>query len=126
MITVFWLTQDLTLQPDIVQACAFAQADLRIGTNLHELPTQPVDVILWSPAMYDETTYLALTKHCYQVLQLIERERHHNRLCPIKSKGAPRYYIVIPFDPEEVGTIIRGFAERARKAGTLRNVPQQP
>jgi hypothetical protein len=64
MSTVFWLTPELTLQPDIAQACAFAQASLQIGTNLHELPTQPVDVILWSPAIYDEATYLALTKHC--------------------------------------------------------------
>jgi hypothetical protein len=114
MTSVLWLTDDLALQSDIERATSFANAELRICTRLQDLPPTPVDVILWSPTAYNETIYLALTEHCYQVLQLIEREHHQYRLCPIKSKGAPRYYIVIPFDPEEAGTIIHNVAERAK------------
>ena len=88
-----------------------------IVNQLQDLPLSPVDIILWSPTTYDESIYLTLTRHCHQVLQLIERDQHHKRLCPIKSKGAPRYYIVCLFDPEEAGLIIRGFAERAKKRG---------
>jgi hypothetical protein len=114
MTSVLWLTDDLALQSDIECAVSFAHAELRICTRLQDLPRTPVDVILWLPTAYDESTYLALTEHCHQVLQLIERGHHQHRLCPIKSKGAPRYYIVTPFDPEEAGTIIRGVAERAK------------
>jgi hypothetical protein len=114
MTTVLWLTDDLALQSDVERATSFANAELHICTTLEKLPRSPVDIILWSPDAYDEATYLALTEHCDQVLELIERGRHQLRLCPIKSKGAPRYYIVVPFDPEEAGTIIRGVVERAK------------
>jgi hypothetical protein len=116
MTTVLWLTDDLALQPDIERAASFANAKLHICTHMQELPPTPVDIILWSPAAYDETAYLALTERCHQVLQLLERGAHQDRLCPIRSKGAPRYYIVTPFDPEEAGTMIRSIVERAMRA----------
>jgi hypothetical protein len=116
MTTVLWLTHDLALQPDIERAASFANAKLHIATHVQDLPPAPVDVILWSPAAYDEAAYLALTERCRQVLQLVERGGHQDRLCPIRSKGAPRYYIVTPFDPEEAGAIIRGVVERAMRA----------
>jgi hypothetical protein len=116
MTTVVWLTDDLGLLPGIEAATSFANATLQVCTQIQELPQTHIPIILWSPASYDEATYLQLTEHCDQVIQLIVRDNHHQRLCPIKSKGAPRYYIVVPFDPEEAGIIIQGVAERAAKA----------
>ena len=105
MTTVVWFTDDLTLSPAIESATSFANARLQICTQMQDLPQTPVTIILWSPTSYDEAIYLQVTERCKQVVQLIKRDHHHQRLCPIRSKGAPRYYIVVPFDPEEAGIL---------------------
>ena len=114
MTTVLWLTDDLALEAEVEHAAAFAEAELHIATSAEYLPRTPVDVILWWPTTNDEETYLNLTEHCHQVIQMVKRGRHQDRLCPIKSEGAPRYYVVVPFDPEELGTIILHVVRRAR------------
>lgn len=114
MTTVLWLTDDLALEAEIEQAVAFAKAELHIATSAEYLPRTPVDVILWWPTTNDEETYLTLTEHCHQVIQMVKRGQHQDRLCPIRSAGAPRYYVIVPFDPEELGTIIRHVMRCAR------------
>ncbi|NOK63800.1 MAG: hypothetical protein GFH27_549283n32 [Chloroflexi bacterium AL-W] len=115
MATVLWLTDDLALEAEVEQAAAFAEAELHIATSVEYLPRTPVDVILWWPTTNDKETYLALTKHCHQVIQMVKRGWHQDRLCPFRSEGAPRYYVVVPFNPEELGTIICHIVRRARK-----------
>ena len=115
MTTVVWFTDDLALLPAIESATSFANATLHVCIQMQDLPQTPVSIILWSPTSYNEAIDLQLTQRCNQVIQLIERDHHDLRLGPIKLKRAPRYYIVVPFEPEEAGMIIRGVAERAAK-----------
>lgn len=106
MYTIAWLTPDMTLLPEVEQALTFVPARLVIISDLSALPSLPVDLILWQDTMFDEEAYLMLKHQCPHVIHLVEHRQRQDRLCPITSAGAPRWYIVIPFDPEELGFII--------------------
>ena len=115
MTTVVWLTDDRAIQPAIEAAVALIPGSLIIIDQPSALPAPRVDVILWKDEHLAEATYQALLLRCMQLITLVARGQRQDRLGPLRSEGAPRYYVVVPFDPEELAAIVQCSLQQAAR-----------
>jgi hypothetical protein len=109
-----WVTEDLSYAHDMDLAATHAVVRLVTVASIEAIPDETV-LVVWSPNQYDEDDFLAIEKRCKRIITLVPRSKHHTRLCPIRGHVSPRWYIVLPFDPEEAGVIIRGAINRSKQ-----------
>lgn len=100
-ITVAWVTDTGTLQPAIEQAAGHLNAHLVIVSELGAMPTDAVDLLIWTPLRLDRPRYEQLRQTCSYMVICIPKGMVIPRWYPRYDPRWPSYWAITPFDTDE-------------------------
>jgi hypothetical protein len=106
MTIVAWITDTLELQPAIQRVVAHLNAQLLIITNQESGAASSIDIVIWSPAELDQARYEQLRSWCPRMVICVLRGMVIPRWYPRYDPRWPSYWIVTPFEADEVAFLL--------------------
>ena len=105
-ITVAWVTDTWTLQPIIEHAIARLNAHLVMVSEPAAMPTDPVDLLIWSPLQLDRARYEEIRPRCFHMVICIPKGMEVPRWYPRYDLRWPSYWALTPLDADEFAIIL--------------------
>jgi hypothetical protein len=105
-ILVAWVTDTLTLRFAVEHAVAHLNAQFVIVSEPAAIPLAPIDLLIWSPTSLDRTRYEQIRPRCLHMVICIPKGMIPPRWYPRYDPRWPSYWVVIPFDADELAVIL--------------------